>query len=427
MERIGVAGLSLHETDVRGLEQLERPQPGAVGERLRAIADEIAASEVVLIATCNRIELVFAREVGHLPCRADVEALADQLGLREDDELRGQMHLRCGRDAVRHLFRVASSLDSLVVGEDQVLGQVREAIEASRALGMTGALLGALFEQALHVGKRVRTETELSRHPVSVVSLGLASVAERFPDEPPRLALIGTGHMAGAAARGAGQSGLPVALVAGRSLDRAEALAKTIGARAVDLEHFRSGTEPVDALVSATSAPGCVLDAATLGRLARRTPSGRPLLGVDLAVPRDLEPVPGSSVEIVDLDALRARADANRALRAEAAALAELLVEAQVDVFARKHSARVVSNALAELRVETEEILERELHALFVERLHGLDENQRRAIERWARTAFGRMSHAPISAIKRLAKEMSSPGTTTEPGVTSDEGWEARR
>ena len=409
MERIGIAGLSLHETDVRGLERLDRPTPENLGARTREIADEIAASEVVLIATCNRIELVFAREVGHLPCRADVEALATCMGLAENDELRGEMHLRGGRDAVRYLFRVASSLDSLVVGEDQILGQVREAFEASRAMGMTGALLGSLFEQALHVGKSVRTETELSRHPVSVVSLGLAAVAARFPDGPPRLALVGTGHMAEIAARGAGRMGLPVALVAGRSPERTVTLAQEAGARAVDLDHFRSAAEPVDALISATSAPGHVLDAATLKRLADCAPSGRPLLGVDLAVPRDLEPA-GPSVEIIDLDALRSLADANRSRRAEAATRAEALVESQVALFACKNSARVVSSALAELRSETEEILERELDSLFVENLHGLDERQRRAIERWARTAFGRLSHPPISAIKRLAKGMSSPG-----------------
>ena len=423
MERIGIAGLSLHETDVRGLERLDRPRPEELGERVRAIADEIAASEVVLIATCNRVELIFAREVGHLPCRADVDALANQLGLAESDSLRGLMHLRGGRDAVRYLFRVASSLDSLVVGEDQILGQVRDAFEASRGLGMTGALLSSLFEQALHVGKRVRTETELSRHPVSVVSLGLSAVAQRFEHAsdgcPPRLALVGTGHMAEIAATGASRMNLPVELVVGRTPERVRALAKTAGARAVDLEHFRSGAERVDALISATSAAGYVLDAAALDRIAGDTPSGLPLLGVDLAVPRDLEPA-GPAVEIVDLDALRSLADENRARRAEAAARAEELVEGQVEVFASKNSARVVSSALAELRSETEEILQRELDALFVDNLHGVDEEQRRAIERWARLAFGRLSHAPISAIKRLAKEMSSPGA----GAAENEGEE---
>src|SRR5262245_33378003 len=140
MERIAVVGLSLHETDVAGLERLARPTPAGAEAFLRDLADTLAASELVLLATCNRVEVAFAREVGHLPQPDDRELIASQLGLPASDALRERLHFASGRDAVRHLFRVASSLDSVVLGEDQILAQVREAFALSERIGLSGRL-----------------------------------------------------------------------------------------------------------------------------------------------------------------------------------------------------------------------------------------------------------------------------------------------
>src|SRR5262245_40116803 len=127
MDRIGIAGLSLQETDVAGLERLTRPSSAELELFARELADDLGASELVLLATCNRVEVVFARELGHLPQGHDRDVAGTRLGLSAGDALRERMHLFTGRDAVRHLFRVACSLDSLVLGEDQILAQVREA------------------------------------------------------------------------------------------------------------------------------------------------------------------------------------------------------------------------------------------------------------------------------------------------------------
>ena len=405
MERNAVAGLSLHETDVAGIERLARPDPVASETRLRELADALAASELVLLATCNRVEVAFARESGHLPCADDRDGVASALGLAASDPLRERMHLHTGLDAVRYLFRIAASLESVVVGEDQILAQVREAFACSERIGLCGRLLGTAFEHAFQVGKLVRTQTELSRHPVSVVSLGVAAIARRFEGSTPRIALLGAGEMATLFVKCARDRGLAVHVIANRTPERARALAASCGARALTLEGFERSGEPIDVLAAATSAPGFVARAERLCELASHAPLGRGLLGIDLAVPRNLEPVEDPGLELIDLDRLRGLADKNRSLRAADAASAELLIEQRLEVFARKSARQLFDATLADVQSESSGVFERELAQLFTGRLAALPEPDRRAIERWARTAFGRVSHVPLNAIKRLVTD----------------------
>ncbi|HEX6882033.1 MAG TPA: glutamyl-tRNA reductase [Planctomycetota bacterium] len=403
MERVAIAGLSLHQTDVDGLARAKRGLAALAEPAVKALADELGASEAVLLSTCNRLELVFARERGHGPGPADRAALARALGLAAEDELVPRIFLHAGRGAARHLFRVAASLDSLVLGEDQILTQVRAALDEARVAGLTGPILGALFDHALQVGKRVRTRTDLAHHAVSVVSLGVAFLAERLRDLPDaRIAVIGAGATGAHAARALAAAGLGPAFVVNRTPARAAALAAEVGARVRTLEELQAAGEPLDALVSATSAPGFVLDAPALERLARRARPGRRLLAVDLAVPRDLAPCP--AVEALDLEHLRARAEENRRLRAAAAAEAELLVEERVDELFRERAAARVQAPFAAVAAETRELFELELARLCTERLAHLAPHELEQIERWARTTFGRLAHVPFRALKRLAR-----------------------
>jgi glutamyl-tRNA reductase len=401
MDRIGIAGLTLHETDVAGLERLARPAPERYELSARELADELGASELVLLATCNRVEVVFARELGHLPTFADRDRVARQLGLPEGDPLAERLHLLTGRDAVRHLFRVACSLDSLVLGEDQILAQVREAYQRCERAGLVGKLLGTLFEGALQVGKQVRTETELSRIPVSVVSLGLEAIAQRFAGRAPRVALLGAGAMAELVVKSAAAHGVRIEAIFNRSLANAERLASLCGARACPLAQLLAPESGgFDALISATAHPGHVLRSADLRALAARTPLGERLFAVDLAVPRE-----DAHVEVVDLDALRALAERQRARRATAAHAAEALIEKKLDAFTRRAAEAKVHEAIAEMQSESESVFERELARLFTGRLAAMPAEERRAIEHWARAAFGRVSHVPITALKRLAAD----------------------
>lgn len=411
MERIGHIGSSLHRTDVAGLERLRRPAAGEEDAFLRELADHLGASEAVFLATCNRVEVLYAREEGDLPGEADLDTVARLLA-REGDTAgaRALLVQRTGSEAARHLFRVAASLDSLLVGEDQILAQVRAAYGRASDAGLVGPLLGPLFHHALAVGKQARSETDLARHPVSLVNLAvhelLADAAGR--SAPPRVAVLGAGEMGRLLLRALAAAGLAPAVVANRGLEKARALASECGAVALTLDEFRAGREPVDALVSATSAPEVVLDARALLALAARAPSGRPLLGVDLAVPRDLAPCDDPRVRVVDLDALRRLADANRALRAAAALEAERLVDRKVETWAARFTERAADAAVSELQVAADELLGRELQGLLGGRLAHLSAEDRRAVERWARATFGRVMHLPVAALKRLARDMAA-------------------
>lgn len=408
MERIAIAGLSLHGTDVGGLEAIHRPDAASREVWLRELSDVLGASEAVFLATCNRVEVVYAREEGEPPSDEDLGVLAPWLASVPERaaEVAGALVLRRGAEAVRHLFRVASSLDSLVLGEDQILAQVRDAYGVSSDIGLIGPLLGPLFHHALSVGKQVRTDTELARRPVSVVNLALVAVSDvaaNYPEARPRVAIVGAGKMGSLLARVLAGTGLAPAVVTNRSADRARALANECGGKAVDLDAFRAGEHPVDVLVAATSAPGIVLDATSLARLSEVTPSGLPLFAVDLAVPRDLEPTEG--VRVVDLDALRDIARTHHAARAEAAVAAERIVDNKLQTFARRLEERLVAPMVGEMQGDAHELLERELAGLMTGRLEHLTDPDRRAVERWARKTFGRLMHLPVAALKRFAAQ----------------------
>lgn len=402
MERIGIVGLSIHETDVTGLERVRRPQRD---EDWRMLADVLGASELVVLATCNRVEVIFAREEGDLPGEEDRKVVAGHL-VRPQSGAPLPFHLLHGRAAVKHLFRISSSLDSLVLGEDQIIAQVREAYARASDLRLTGPLLGPLFHHALQVGKKVRTDTVLTRYPVSVVSLAVRALAHKRPGNTHRVAVIGAGNTAELVTKVLKGNDIKPALVVNRTLEKARQIAQHAGADACDLAAFQRGDYPADVIFSATSAPGVVLDAAVLRKLAAAAPSGQPLLIFDLAVPRDVERVDDPRVQITDMDTLRLEADKNRALRQQAASDAEVIVEEQVETFSRRNGEDFAGPAVDDLQRVSKDIFDHELQALLAGRLAHLNEQDRRAVERWARTTFGRLMSLPVSALKRLACDM---------------------
>lgn len=402
MERIAIAGLSLRQVDVTTLEHAKRAAADA-GRFAREVADELGASELVVLSTCNRLEIVFAREEGHLPCEQDRRTLLRLLAL--DAQAQAALAFESGLAAASRLFRVVCSLDSLVVGEDQILAQARAAFAHAEAQGMCGALLTPLFQRAFQVGKEVRTKTALARHPVSVVSLGMEHLAQRLGPGEREMCVLGAGHMARLAVVHAREMGFRVHTIASRSAASAQELASSIGARAASVEEFLHEGEALHALVSATSAPGLVLRAAQLLALAERGGGRRRLHALDLAMPRDLEPCADSRVELIDLDTLRARAEDNRKAREAAAREAQQLIEHKLASLEHAALDRRSAATVAEVHGATREIVERELGELCQPRFAALSAEQRREVEHWARTAFGRLEHAPIRAIKRWLEE----------------------
>jgi len=407
MDRIAIAGLSIHHTDVSGLERVRREDGADLPPYLRDLSDALGASELVLLATCNRIEVIYAREEGAMPGEEDLAPLAQALCVRPEDAgaLAESLVLRTGREAIHHLFRVTASLDSLMLGEDQILPQVRSAYGRASDIGLVGTLLKPLFHAALQIGKKVRSETDLARHPVSVVNLAVARLSAWEGELPPVIAVLGAGEMGALVARALTAAGSPPAVIANRGQQRARLVAADCGAAPMTIDAFAGGAVPVDVIVSATSAPGYVLTPEQLTTLAGSAPAGQGLLAIDLAVPRDLPACEDGAVTIACLDDLRAEADHNRSLRAEAATAAEHLVERKVERWTQRFHEELAAPLVSELKDSSEELLSREISGLLSGRLAHLDEDDRRAVERWARATFGRLMHLPIAALKRMAQQ----------------------
>jgi len=411
MERIGMGGFSLEGAGIRGLSLLRVPPEAQLGDFLRELADSLFASEVVLLSTCNRVEVIYARELGEAPGSEDTERLAKLLGCNQAGAQKPG--LMTGAQAVQHLFRVASSLDSAVQGEDQILGQVRMAYLRSKLLGLTGPVLDPLFEASLQLGKQVRTQTELSRHPISVTSVGVALLRGEATEEsmPLVAAVIGAGATGRLAAQALQDAGFRVGLIVNRTLARAQSLAASLGARALSLDEFMgtpaSELGSIDVLVSATGSRSLILNEERLGELASHASAGRGLLALDLALPRDLaDCAPSTGVVLFDLEAVRVRARANQAKRAEAALEAELLVQQKCRGFARRAAQRQTGERIAEYQQDAKELLEREMQRLGTGALAALPEGMRDEVLRWAHSAFHRANHLSLSFCKRVLREV---------------------
>ena len=306
--RLVLVGLS-HRTAPVEVRELVAVPPQATRGLARTLAGDDA--EAVVLSTCNRTELYLAHPEPEVAIEraeaafAGLSAFADLPAYRLRDAA-----------AALHLFRVAGGLDSMVPGEGEILGQVRAAYE----VGATGPLLDRLFRQALHAGKKIRTETAIGESPASVSSAAAVLAEQVFDDlDGRRILVIGAGKMSELTARSLASRGAEISFVANRTLDRAEELARAFGGEPLPLERVPEELERADVVVSSTSAPGYVLDRAAVER-SLRARRGRPLFLIDLAVPRDLDPaiheLDGCYLyDIDDLEAVVAETVAGRAPR----------------------------------------------------------------------------------------------------------------
>ena len=306
--------------------------------------------------------------------------------------------------AAVHLFRVAAGLDSMVPGEAQILGQVREAYEAAREAGTTGSTLHRLFRQALRVGKRVRTETAIGENPASVSSAA-AELAERVFEglEGRKILLIGAGKTADLTAANLISRGVGEIVVANRSLDRAEALARRFGGRAAGLDAVEQELEHADVVVASTGSQGLVLSGEQVGR-AMRERRGRPVFFIDIAVPRDLDPAINDleGCYLYDIDDLERVVAESVAGRREEAVRAEAIVCEEADTFRAWQLSLDVVPAIASLRARAESIRQEELDRV-EGRLASLSPSQRRAVEALTSQIVAKLLHQPTVRMKEAA------------------------
>jgi glutamyl-tRNA reductase len=386
--KLTLAGVSHHRAPIELRERVALDL-----DACRALAQRLEG-EAVVLSTCNRTELYLVRDE-HADDEA-VDALAQLAGDRADDLAAALYRLR-DEAAALHLFRVAAGLDSLVPGEGEILGQVRAAFDA----GATGPFLDRLFRQALHTGKRVRMETAINESPASVPSAAAALAQQVFGDlAGHRVLLVGAGKISESAARNLRTRGAEIAVVANRTLEHGEDLARKLGARALALDALGSELERADVVVSATSAAELVLSRESVAA-AVRARKGRPLLLLDLAVPRDLDPAINEldGCFLYDVDDLEAVVTETLSGRRGEAARAEQLVAGEADRFREWQASLDIVPTIASLRALAEEIRDRELRKAGGR----LSERERKHIESVTSQIVAKLLHLPTIRLKEAA------------------------
>jgi glutamyl-tRNA reductase len=379
MSRLALVGLSHHVAPVEIRERVALDLEGA-----RELSRRLAAhgGEAVCLSTCNRTELYL---VGLDGANCPLGPELDEVVYRLADE-----------DAALHLFRVAAGLDSMVPGEAEILGQVRAAFEA----GAAGPILDRLFRQALHVGKKARTETAIAESPASVSSAAAALAQQVFGDLAGRRVLvIGAGKAAELAARSLASRGAAIACVASRSVEKAGSLADRFGARATDLSRLGDELAGADIVVSCTSAHDIVL---TREQVAARRRG--PLFLIDIAVPRDLDPAINEldGCYLYDVDDLEAVVEETLVGRRREAARAETLAAEEAGRFREWLVSRDVVPAIASLRAHAEGIRRQELERA-ESRLGRLSEHDRRTVESITAQIVNKLLHLPTVRMKEAA------------------------
>jgi glutamyl-tRNA reductase len=394
-----VVGLSHRTAPVSVLERAAVPV-----DDLRKTLDELhraeTISEVLLLSTCNRVE-AYADAARFHPAVAEITSvLARHAGLAVSD-LSEHLYVHFAEAAAEHIFSVASGLDSMVVGESQILGQLRSAYALGTDVGSVGSVLHDLTQSALRVGKRVHSDTGIDRAGASIVSVALDQAEAVLGSlDGRRAVIVGAGSMGALAGATLRRRGLTDVVIANRSVAPAARLARTLDGRSVALPAVPGEIADADLLVSCTGATGLVVEADDLGARA-----DRPLVVLDLALPRDVDPIvrerPG--ITYVDLEALRSR---GAMVSDEEVRSATAIVADELRAYLAEQQRLAVAPTVTALRARANQVIDGEL-ARLDGRLPGLDDDVRREVTDAVRRAVEKVLHAPTVRVKELA---STPG-----------------
>ena len=394
-----VAGMNHLTAPVDVREQLALEE-----EKVREILTDLGGrglfAEVMILSTCNRVEVYGVAEAPGEARQTAFGRLGAQRGLALRD-IEPLLYTKTEDEAVHHLFRVAASLDSMIVGEPQILGQVKEAFALAQSASTIGPLLHSLMSQAFGVAKRVRTETEVGRHAVSISFAAVELGRKIFGGlDGKAVLLVGAGEMAELAARHLVEHGALPVYVANRTSSRAQELARLLGGTAVPFDELHAVMASVDIVIASTAAPEPIIRAADVQHAlyARRS---RPLFFVDIAVPRNVEPAVNDldNAFCYDVDDLRSVVDSNLRERQREAQRAEALVAREVERFAARLQDLAVVPTIVSLRDKLESVRRAELDKALA-RLGDADEETRRVMEALSQAIVNKVLHAPMVKLR---------------------------
>jgi len=407
-----VVGLSHKSAPV---ETLERAAVGGdtLGKLLRDIAHLPDTAETFVISTCNRVEVYAEVDRFHGGVNGICELLARHSGIPAG-ELTASLYVHYEDRAVQHLLAVASGLDSMVVGEDQILGQVRAALKAASDYGTLGRSLRDLGRIALRTGKRARAETGIDRLGISLVSVGVELAASRLGPTGAELLtgravlVVGAGAMSGLAVATAARAGAAQITVANRTRSKAERLATAAGGVVADFADLPAAIAGADLVISCTGAAGAVITGQMTAAALDQRPAGAPLVLLDLAMPRDVDPAVAGlpDVSVIGLDELRGTGEA--AVGAAEVAAVRAIVDEEFAAYGSAVRAAQVTPTVVALRAKAATVVDAELERLGG-RLseHGVSGHALEEIAQTVRRVVDKLLHAPTVRVKELA---SSPG-----------------
>ncbi len=374
-------------------------------ETTRALAAVPGVAECMIVSTCNRVEMLAAVDVQG----ADLAGfLHRQFGL-DPALLAPHIYQHHDQEAVRHLFRVAASLDSMVVGEPQILGQVKEAFAVARASGTVGGQLEHLLQSTFAAAKRVRSETAIGSNSVSIASVAVELAQKIFGSLNGRTVfLVGAGKMSELAARHLVQQGAGAILVTNRTMERAQQLAEPFKGRVIPFEQLYDAASEADIVISSTGAPHPIFRTEHCQNFMHRR-RNRPMFFIDIAVPRDVDPAVNKleGVFVYDIDDLQQVAAAHMAERSLQAGDAETLIAAEVARFHERERTVNVAPAIVSLQRQAEEIRQAELHRMHA-KFGTLNADQIAAVEALTRGLVNKFLHPHMQALKQAARENDS-------------------
>jgi len=395
-----VVGISHKSAPVAILERLAL-EPEAATKLARDVVDQEHVSEATVLATCNRVEIYSDVTRFHGSVEAVSRLLCGHAG-EDPEEFLPHLYVHYDDGAVSHLFHVASGLDSMVVGESQILGQAREALRVGQEHGTVGPALNLVFQQGLRVGKRSLAETDIDRFAPSLVTASMARATDHIGDVAgKRVLVVGAGSLASLAVSTAARAGADL-VVANRTSSHADRLATEYGARSVDLTAIPAELAVADVLISCTGSTGVILTADRVA--AARYGSRRPLMIVDLALPHDVEPAAGDlpGVTLINLATL---SEELRDTDGEVAVSGvRAIVGQELAAYLAAHRASSVTPTLVALRSMATGVVEAEMQRLD-RRLPDLDEATRAEVLHTVRRVADKLLHQPTVRVKELADQ----------------------
>jgi len=381
-------------------ERLNIPE-SRLAEALKRLVKHPGVDEGMILCTCNRVEVLTQARNGS----ADLRDFLHDYFEMEMPSLAPHLYEYRERDAIRHLFRVTSSLDSMVIGEPQILGQVKEAYAAARAVGAVHSQLDQLLTRAFAVAKRVRTETAVGSSAVSVASVAVELAKKIFGSlNGKQVYLVGAGKMSELAARHLMAHGAASIFVANRTYDRAAALAAKFGGQAIRFEELYQTCDRADIVITSTGSPRAIFRREH-GELFLSRRKNRPMFFIDIAVPRDVDPQMNrlDGIFVYDIDDLQQAVAANTSDRRKEAERAEDIIDSEIERFQARLQTRDVVPTIVSLQDHLETIRQAEIDRVRG-RLGALSPEQELAIEALTRGIVRKIMHTPVSTLKTAAR-----------------------